>query len=452
MRNKILTAIYLFRNVFSPISISMTKIFTDFRNTATAFGNKFNIIILIFMIWIFPLLTAQAQFNLPIKSGRIVFHRYSDWKNWDGKLFLYDFSTKTLTELSKSWTSIEHTVNAHFSPDGTRIVFMAVPKGSRVRSSWNVYLCDLRKPTEIINLTPNNVLDQDPKFFRDGIHICYKSDGDLKIMNIETREITQVTHDGWNVEESMPYPTTNGKKIIYSTGVGNNTFIYSVNIDGTDNKIIEGTTNVHSYYPIVRDDSTYIFTRANSPHNNADDLYLANLFTGVSSSLPFNSDIADDSDPYPIDSEYVLYSSNRSGTQGGWDLFLGNLKTGASWSLSLFGINSNLHELGVCYTPYSIPTSMKETSLIPDKFYVEQNYPNPFNATTRINFSLPVSTTVTIKMFNSIGEVVLKKELGYLERGKHFYDLDGSNLPSGVFFYQFITNEKSITKKCVMIK
>ena len=334
-----------------------------------------------------------------------------------------------------------------------KIVFMAVPKNSRTRSSWNVYLCDLRAPSIIINLTPNNVLDQDPKFFKDGIHICYKSNGDLKIMNIETREVTQVTHDGWSVEESMPYPTNDGKKIIYSTGVGNNTFIYSVNIDGTENKIIEGTANVHSYYPIVRDDSTYVFTRANSANNSADDLYLANLFTGISSSLPFNNNSADDFDPYPIDSEFVFYSSNRSGTQGGWDLFLGNIKTGSSWSLSVFsGINSNLHELGVCYSPFNSPTSVKETMLIPDKFFVEQNYPNPFNPKTRINFSIPVSSLVTIKLFNSIGEIVKEKSLGYLERGNHFYDLDGSKLSSGIFFYQLNANEKSITKKCVLLK
>jgi hypothetical protein len=414
---------------------------------------KYNSIILSIMICCLTITTSKAQFSFPVNSGRIVFHRYSDWTNWDGKLFLYDFSTKTLTELSKNWTSIEHTVNAHFSPDGNKIVFMAVPKNSRTSNSWNVYLCDLRTPSIIINLTPNNVLDQDPKFFKDGIHICYKSNGDLKIMNIETREVTQVTHDGWSVEESMPYPTNDGKKIIYSAGVGNNTFIYSVNIDGTDNKIIESTANVHSYYPIVRDDSTYVFTRANSANNSADDLYLANLFTGVSSSLPFNNNSADDSDPYPIDSEYVFYSSNRSGTHGGWDLFLGNIKTGSSWSLSVFpGINSNLHELGVCYSPFNSPTSVEETMLIPDKFFVEQNYPNPFNPKTRINFSLPVSSSVSIKLFNSIGELVKEERLGYLERGNHFYDLDGSKLSSGIFFYQLNANEKSITKKCVLLK
>ncbi len=414
---------------------------------------KYNAIILSIMIYSFSITTSQAQFSFPVNSGRIVFHRYSDWANWDGKLFLYDFSTKTLTELSKNWTSIEHTCNAHFSPDGMKIVFMAVPKNSRTSNSWNVYLCDLRTPTEIINLTPNNVLDQDPKFFKDGIHICYKSNGDLKIMNIETREVTQVTHDGWSVEESMPYPTNDGKKIIYSTGAGDDTFIYSVNIDGTENKIIEGTANVHSYYPIVRDDSTYVFTRANSANNAADDIYLADLFTGISSSSPFNSNAADDSDPYPIDSELVFYSSNRSGTQGGWDLFLGNIKTGSSWSLSVFfGINSNLHELGVCYSPFNSPTSVEETMLNPDKFFVEQNYPNPFNPKTRINFSIPGNSSIVFNIFNINGELLKKIDYGYLDAGNHFAEINGSTFPSGILLYQIIANGKSITKKCLLIK
>ncbi len=397
-------------------------------------------------------ITLSAQFNFPIKSGRIVFHSYSDWMNWDGKLFLFDFADRTFTELSKNWTSVEHPVNAHFSPDGTKIVFMAVPKGMRTRDSWNIYLFPLNSKDEPVNLTPNNYLDQDPKFFRDGIHICYKSNGDLKVMNIETKEITQVTHDGWNVEESMPYPTTDGKKIIYSTGTGNNTFIYSVNLDGTDNKIIEGTPNVHSYYPIVRDDSTYIFTRGTSPSNGADDLFLANLNTGKSVSLGFNIDAADDSDPYPIDSEYVLFSSNRSGGKGGWDLFLGNCLTGSSWTLSLFGINSNRQDLGICYTPFGSPTKVENGRKIPGSFKVYQNYPNPFNPTTTVSITLKKRSDVILSLYNTTGSVVKKINTGILDAGDHNLEINGQGLPSGIFYYQVTAGNESLTKKCLLLK
>jgi len=396
--------------------------------------------------------TLFAQPNFPIKSGRIVFHTYTDWMNWDGKLFLFDFKDRSFTELSKNWTSVDHPTNAHFSPDGSKIVFMAVPKGMHTSNSWNIYLYPLNSAAEPINLTPNNYLDQDPKFFRDGIHICYKSNGDLKVMNIETKVITQVTHDGWTVEESMPYPTADGKKIIYSTGSGNNTFIYCVNLDGTENKIIEGTQNVHSYYPIVRDDSTYIFTRGASASNSADDLFLANIYTGKSSSLDFNNSVADDSDPYPVDSEYVFFSSNRAGGKGGWDLFLGNSKTGSSWTLSLFGINTSLHELGVCYTPFSSPTKVENESEIPSSFKVFQNFPNPFNPSTTVLITLEKKSEVRLTLFNSIGMLVKKIDEGVLEKGTHSFSINAENLPSGIYFYRVSNGSASLTNKCILLK
>lgn len=397
-------------------------------------------------------ITLSAQPNFPIKSGRIVFHTYSDWSNWDGKLFMFDFADRKLIEISKNWTSVDHPVNAHFSPDGSKIVFMAVPKGSHTSNSWNIYLFAINSTEEPVNLTPNSYLDQDPKFFKDGIHICYKSNGDLKVMNIETKEIVQVTHDGWGVEESMPYPTTDGKKIIYSTGTGNNTFIYSVNLDGTENKIIDGTPNVHSYYPIVRDDSTYIFTRGTSASNAADDLFLANLNTGKSISLPFNISTADDSDPYPVDSEYVFFSSNRTGVKGGWDLFLGNSKTGASWTLSLFGLNTTLHELGVCYTPFGSLVKIGMEEEIPSSFKVFQNYPNPFNPKTNVLIALGKKEAVTIDLYGATGDLVKSIHAGILDTGYHTFELNGQNLSSGIYFYQVKTAEATRTKKCLLLK
>ena len=63
----------------------------------------------------------------PINSGRLVFHRYSDWENWDGEIFIYDFETQILQNLTQLW-NLDHTLNPHFSPDGNKIVFAGVPE------------------------------------------------------------------------------------------------------------------------------------------------------------------------------------------------------------------------------------------------------------------------------------------------------------------------------------
>jgi len=202
----------------------------------------------------------------------------------------------------------------------------------------------------------------------------------------------------------------------------------------------------------VRDDSTYVFTRATSPSNAADDLFLANLNSGTSQSLPFNNQLADDSDPFPVDSEYVLYSCNRAGGKGGWDLFLGNIKTGDSWTLSLFNINSPLHELGVCYTPFGNTTSVGFDGPSPTIFSVAQNFPNPFNPVTSFRVTLNSEENVTIKVFNTLGSLVKEERKGRLEKGVHTFSFDGKDLSSGVFFYRVEAGRSVITKKMILMK
>jgi hypothetical protein len=66
-------------------------------------------------------------------------------------------------------------------------------------------------------------------------------------------------------------------------------------------------------------------------------------------SLRFNQPDSDSSDPYRIDDRLVVFSSTRAGSQGGYDLYLGDRDDGASWSLSSLGINTAQEELSACY-------------------------------------------------------------------------------------------------------
>jgi len=202
----------------------------------------------------------------------------------------------------------------------------------------------------------------------------------------------------------------------------------------------------------VRDDSTYVFTRATSPSNAADDLFLANLNSGTSQSLPFNNQLADDSDPFPVDSEYVLYSCNRAGGKGGWDLFLGNIKTGDSWTLSLFNINSPLHELGVCYTPFGNTTSVGFDGPSPTIFSLAQNYPNPFNPATQISYSLAKPSPVSLKVFDVLGrEVATLVHQTQIAR-TYKVNFNASAYASGIYFYRLEAGDFTSIKKMVLVK
>ena len=89
---------------------------------------------------------------------------------------------------------------------------------------------------------------------------------------------------------------------------------------------------------------------------------------------------------------------------------------------------------------------------IPEKFNLGQNYPNPFNPVTNINFSLPKSGLVTLKIFDVMGREVATLVNKDINAGSYTVDFDASRLSSGVYFYRLTAGEFTDTKKLMLIK
>lgn len=90
--------------------------------------------------------------------------------------------------------------------------------------------------------------------------------------------------------------------------------------------------------------------------------------------------------------------------------------------------------------------------VIPSVYTLSQNYPNPFNPTTTIDFSIPKSGLVTLKIYDVLG-----KEVGVVVNevkiaGSYRVDINASNLTSGVYFYKLETGEFSQIKKMMLLK
>ncbi|GAB4298753.1 MAG: hypothetical protein Kow0098_24490 [Ignavibacteriaceae bacterium] len=88
----------------------------------------------------------------------------------------------------------------------------------------------------------------------------------------------------------------------------------------------------------------------------------------------------------------------------------------------------------------------------PTEFSLSQNYPNPFNPTTKIGFSLPVKSFVTIKIYDVLGNEISTLLNDVMDAGRHTLEFNASNLSSGVYMYQLITNEFIQTKKMIISK
>ncbi len=417
-----------------------------------------NLKLLIILLWLGILSgfvnRLKSDDAFPITKGKLVFHSYSSYSSGDGKLFIYYFGTDSLAEISKNW-NLQHTINAHFSPDGKKIVFMAQPKGQSNYNAWNIYLWDLNSKEEPQNLTPNNnIPDEDPKFFPDGNRVVFKQNGDIKIIDIDSRNISDVTSDGFAEEESMPYPTTDGEHIVFAK----NGKIYMIDTDGNNLNVLTSENNVGCYYPIVKDDSSYLYPRWVSSLNHHDDIFLGSLQKNSASvSCPFNKINDDDSDPFPVpNTNYVFFSSNRSGGQGDWDIYLGDIKTGQVWSLSFAGVNSAKMELGSSYYADITTAIMQATTPKQEMKGKIYNYPNPFNPITTIHYTVNgegyKNTAVKVLIYNVRGQLISTLVDQSRKPGVYEAVYRAGHLPSGVYYYVLIENGRRFSGKMLLIR
>jgi hypothetical protein len=97
---------------------------------------------------------------------------------------------------------------------------------------------------------------------------------------------------------------------------------------------------------------------------------------------------------------------------------------------------------------------------IPTSYSLGQNYPNPFNPSTTIQFDVPKTSIVTLKVYNMLGQEVATLVDEKREAGKYEVVLNGSEMSSGVYFYRLQArtidgvrvNDYVNTKKLLLVK
>lgn len=88
----------------------------------------------------------------------------------------------------------------------------------------------------------------------------------------------------------------------------------------------------------------------------------------------------------------------------------------------------------------------------PKEYKLEQNFPNPFNPTTSINYSIPKSGLVTLKVYNVYGQEVATLVNENKNNGTYSVDFNASNLSSGVYYYELTSGNFVQTKRMMLIK
>jgi hypothetical protein len=105
-----------------------------------------------------------------------------------------------------------------------------------------------------------------------------------------------------------------------------------------------------------------------------------------------------------------------------------------------------------------LTVSQKVTAALPMAFALDANYPNPFNPETEIRFTLHAPATVSLSIFNVLGQEVARLiDEEALAAGPYQFrwlarDQRGANLTSGVYLYRLTADGYSESRKMLLLR
>lgn len=88
----------------------------------------------------------------------------------------------------------------------------------------------------------------------------------------------------------------------------------------------------------------------------------------------------------------------------------------------------------------------------PDKWLLEQNFPNPFNPITKISFRIKLKENVKLIVYDLLGNQIKTLVDEIKEPGNYEVLFNGTDLPSGIYFYKIKSSSFSEVKKMLLIK
>jgi len=172
---------------------------------------------------------------------------------------------------------------------------------------------------------------------------------------------------------------------------------------------------------------------------------------------------------YPDNTNYIDSYKLRDGTGGGlWTItfpaedsvYVTTDSIMAQWNDTTPPIGEMLafetsiadYALTVLQNAYVILAKPEITYSQPTGFQLFQNYPNPFNPTTTIEFSIPKTKFVTLKIYNILGQEVEELVSKQLTAGSYKYNWNAGHLASGVYSYKLEAGGYIQTHKLILMK
>jgi hypothetical protein len=150
----------------------------------------------------------------------------------------------------------------------------------------------------------------------------------------------------------------------------------------------------------------------------------------------------------------VIANSIVSGT----DAFLwhvpSSLQEGSDYKVVVTSVsNASLSDSSnASFTVSAIIAGVTELTNSAKNYILRQNYPNPFNPATTIQFSVPQSSRVIVKVYDVLGEEVARLVDGVKSPGMYTAIWDGSMVGSGIYFCTLSSGTYQSTIKMILLK
>jgi Tol biopolymer transport system component len=309
----------------------------------------------------------QSNASFPASlTGKLVYHSYVKYGDGTSQIFLYDFTARTLTQLSKASWGITDPMNAVFSPDGKWITFMGV-----ANNAWNVFMYQLGSNSAPVNMTNSTgaTRNEDPKFSPDGKTLVFKQNGDVKQATLSYTSagpvftsIVSLTNAPSGAQYSMPYLSPDESAVYYASGAGAGMGLMKRTIATGVIAAFDDPASLETYYPIVRADGNVFFAQWKDASSQLDQLYEKTADpASTPNQLPINDCISNNSDPGPVNGTNFLFFSST--TAGGYQLYVGDVTTGQRWSLTQFGVNADTTKAKLGSSYYGGPAANQVTLL-----------------------------------------------------------------------------------------
>jgi len=145
---------------------------------------------------------------------------------------------------------------------------------------------------------------------------------------------------------------------------------------------------------------------------------------------------------------YDTYPSNNNESYNGcWGVYLfpsGKI-VASDRQTGLYVLKTNFPLTGV---------NNNVINVVPENYSLSQNYPNPFNPSTKINFTLPKNSNVSLKIYNASGKEVASVINDRRDAGNYEITFDAAKygIASGTYFYTLTSDNFSETRKMLLVK